>query len=133
MHIDDEKWKDGIISRINFPLKKSHNTSQLEVLTEYELIDGGRFIADCRSTSNEDLADTLQLLSSFIYILPGYCHTKFKCSMFNVLPKMLVDFANGSRFDSGYRLLNRCLTHIFDNKSETLLNKKAILIKTEKK
>ena len=40
---------------------------------------------------------------------------------------MFVNIANGCRVDSGYRLLNRCLRHVFDTKSESIINKKATL------
>ena len=79
-----------------------------------------------------ETANKVNMIDVYIHIA-GLLSYKFKKrSIFNFLPKMLVDLANGSRFDSGYRLLNRCLRHVFDKKSEIQLNKKAILIKTEK-
>ena len=59
---------------------------------------------------------------------PGYSYSDFQDGIFNVMPSMLIDFANGCRVDSGYRLLQRCLRHAFDTKAEPLLNKKASLI-----
>ena len=44
------------------------------------------------------------------------------------MPSIFVDFANDCRVDSGYRLLERCLRHGFDNKADPLLNKKGCFI-----
>ena len=43
-------------------------------------------------------------------------HTDFDSPVYDVMPTVFIDFANGSRKSEGYCLLKRCLRHSFDPK-----------------
>ena len=46
----------------------------------------------------------------------------------NVLPKTLLDFANGARADDGYRLMQRCIRHAMDSKTEQIIKARGEII-----
>ena len=48
--------------------------------------------------------------------------------MYKALPALFIKFADGSRGDSGYCLLMRCIRHAFDSKTPSLDKITAMLI-----
>ena len=51
----------------------------------------------------------------------------YKLLVLDVLPSIIVDFAQKSRVSSGYRLLKRCIRHALDPKAFPLEHRKAHL------
>ena len=49
-------------------------------------------------------------------------------SVYDALPKMIIDFSKNSRIDSGYWLLQRCLRHGHDRKIQPLFYNTANII-----
>ena len=135
LYLTNQNYRDNLKNRITFPLLPAKSLKQIDLIGEelltFNIINGGQFINDKQNICNETLLQVIDLIASFLKIQPGYKHVHFKDEIFNVIPKMFVDFANGCRVDSGYRLLERCLRHCFDNKAEPIINKKATFLKTQ--
>ena len=99
-----------------------------EELLTFNIINGDQFINDKQNICNDILLEVIDLITSFLKIELGYKHTHFKNGIFNMILKIFVDFANGCRVYSGYRLLERFLQHYFNNKAEPTINKKVTLL-----
>lgn len=113
IYLDSLVIQDKRTERFKFPVhaaKPLHNKSVLgtEVM-EFELIDGGKFIQEKDKLLDRDILLLLELMSAFVCINPGYSHCDFDKGLFDVMPSLFVDVADGSRVDSGCRLLERCL------------------------
>jgi hypothetical protein len=50
--------------------------------------------------------------------------------VYDALPEMLIKFAKGSRIDSGYRLLERCVRHSHDPRMQSMFDNTAEIIQT---
>ena len=59
-------------------------------------------------------------------------YTSYNSTVYDVMPSILIVFANGSWASSGFRLLKRCLHHTFDPKVPSIMNQKASLFIHEK-
>ena len=54
-------------------------------------------------------------------------YTSYDSPVYDVMPSIFVEFANGSRTSSGFCLLKRCLRHSFDPKARSIMNTNATL------
>ena len=136
IHLLGNTNHDELVKQIKFPKYEANSMNDPflvlgEKIMTAELVDGGRFISDTVNLADKDVPQMLELIAAFVKVNPGYSHCDFEKGIFDVMPSMLVDFANGCRVDSGYRLLERCLRHAFDNKAETILNKEVTFIRTK--
>ena len=99
-------------------------------MSTFDLINGGQFIGDTASFNNESILGVIDIIGNILKIIPGHKHVDFEKEMFNIMPQMIVNFAYGCRVDSGYCLLERCLRHCFDSKSEPIITKKISFLQT---
>ena len=61
----------------------------------------------------------IDLSSDYIYF-DGKKYVDISDDIFMAVSAIICDFAYNSRIDSGYRLLERCLRHSFDSKTNDL-------------
>ena len=54
-------------------------------------------------------------------------YTSFNHGIYNALPAIFMDYANGARYDSGFRLLRRCARHTMDPNARNLMSTDATL------
>ena len=122
----------NMADEVIFPIRQSNTLSDNSRLLGEELItvslcDGGIFLSDRKSISNENLPGVLALMAKFVSFTKNHRHTAYDHPIYNAVPTMMIDFAFGSRSDSGYRLVQRCARHAMDSKSRDISNKKATL------
>ena len=80
-----------------------------KVVHTFSLQDGGLFIKSTNIT-NEMIAPVISLFASFVrHNDDKEIYTDYNSPVYDVMPSLFIDFANGSRAGSGFRLLKRCL------------------------
>ena len=98
-----------IADKVPFPTKPTsalYDDSLKKVLS-FNFKDGVSFVQDCDNLSDQHIISLIGLLSAFLEY-KNIKYTDFDSPIYKVLPSIIVEFANKSRFDSGYRLLERC-------------------------
>ena len=107
------------MSQVKYPLYKPKELSdKINILRQVNLSYGGSFLSD--NTIDMDLViDILQLLASYVHF-DGQKNVGFDDDLFLAVPSNIVQYAFHSRIDSEYRLLERCLRHSFDSKTNDL-------------
>lgn len=118
---------------VKFPL---HPTSELKNPTHWKEIyeikfsNGGTFITD--PALKQHVPGILDLFTSFVkYEKKKHTSQKKDPAVYDALPEMLINFAENSRIDSGYRLLERCVRHGHDPKMNSAFYSTAKLIELE--
>jgi hypothetical protein len=118
--------------QVRYPL---YPTNQLKKPTEWnslfslEFCKGGAFVSD--PNIRDHLPALLGLFASFItYDKKKHTEWKNDPSVYDALPEMLIKFAKGSRIDSGYRLLERCVRHSHDPRMQSMFDNTAEIIQT---
>ena len=92
--------------------------------------DGGAFVTD-PNLDPKHIPGVLALFAAFVrFDDKDMKRTDWEkdSAVFSVIPSIFIDFAEGSRIDSGYRLLRRCVRHSMDSRTESLDNKEAVLV-----
>lgn len=120
-------------SNVEYPL---YATSEMdgEVATKWEDIieidfkEGGAFLAE-PNLGAKNIPGVLDLFASLVRFEEGKKTEWIKDpAIYDALPSLFVKFASGSRVDSGYRLLMRCVRHAFDSRAPSLDKQTAMLI-----
>jgi hypothetical protein len=114
---------EHLLSGVKYPLyptKDIENQSKWSKLHTMQFKDGGSFVNNIELT--EHLPALLKLFSSFV----KYERKKQTCwvkdpTVYDALPAMIINIAQHSRIDSGYRLLARCVRHGHDPKMQQSL------------
>lgn len=114
---------------IPFPLQSPSFLDNMEVICKHDLIKGASFVADAENLSPTNILSILQTFSSLV-TFSSKRYTQFDSHIYKALPEMFVEFANGARVDSGYRLLSRAIRHATDPKSRQIVNTRMMLSKT---
>ena len=121
--------------RVKFPVLPTEilerENENMRKIGSFDFSDGGRFISDSETISDNDLPDIIMLLAAFI----TYGDDAYKINMqeksdigaYSHLPPILLHFAYHSRIDSGYRLLSRCARHVCDPKSHSMYEESATI------
>ena len=123
----DTKNKDStdsrdpkLLEKVMFPMHPStslrNNEGTLEFITDFDFRDGAHFLRDSK-LSLKQRCDVINLLAKLVTFRSDESAPKFAA----VLPAMIVKFAQGSRIDSGERLLRRCIRHSLDTKTPSIL------------
>jgi hypothetical protein len=109
-----------------------------ELVHEFDLKDGGLFI-NSPNIANNMIAPILNLISNVVQYRSNHSdkkvrYTAFDSPIYDVIPSLFVEFANGSRAGNGtgFRLLKRCLRHALDPRTLPLMDQKACLFIHEK-
>jgi hypothetical protein len=111
---------------VKFPMEPSSviDGSELITIQDFDFIDGARFLRG-DGMCDERRKDVLCILAPYVKHTGNNArHEDAKGSCENVyaaVPDVLVHLAEGSRFDSGFRLLERSCRHTLDEDSETSL------------
>ena len=131
--VEEIGYHNELQSSVKYPL---HPTSELENPTHWKEIyelnfsNGGTFITD--QTLKQHVPGILNLFASFVkYETKKYTSHVKDSDVYDALPKMFIEFAENSRIDSGYRLLERCVRHGHDPKMQSIFYNKAKLIEVE--
>ena len=108
--------------QVRYPLfTYTQFTNKITYLGEIYLKDGGSFISNDKLISSGVVTKVIDLMSSFVrFTTKNY--TKFDADVYNCVPSNIVDFAYGSRLDTGYRLLKRCIRHGMDTRCQSLVH-----------
>ena len=78
------------------------------------------------------IAPVISLFASFVrHNDDKEIYTDYNSPVYDVMPSLFIDFANGSRAGSGFRLLKRCLRHALDPKAFPLMENDACLFINE--
>eukprot|EP00957_Ditylum_brightwellii_P103138 7860411-Ditylum_brightwellii.AAC.1 len=109
---------------VQFPVRSSeilHGKEQGlgEEMITIDLSHGGSFINDSEKIKNRDVPDILSLFAEFVSYR-GLQHTPYHHMIYEAVPSMMVNLANGSRINSGFRFVHRCSCHAVDSKSHDL-------------
>ena len=91
--------------------------------------EGGQFIAN-ENITNDMLPSLFGLFATLIEYKKDVRYTKFEHKVYSALPSYYIELANGSRMDSGFRLLRRCARHAMDSNARDLINTDGKLFKT---
>ena len=99
-----------------------------KVLHTFPLAEGGLFISDTHSISNAMVIPVINLMANIVRYNPNQKkYTSYNSPVYDVLPSIFIEFANGSRASSGFRLLKFCLRHAFDPKAFPIMEQNATL------
>ena len=99
-----------------------------QVLHTFPLVQGGLFINNTAHIPNKYVFPIINLMANVVrFDDDNTKYTSYNSPVYDVMPSIFVEFANGSRASSGFRLLKRCLRHSFDPKAQSIMNKKATL------
>ena len=103
---------EQLLSQVKFPvypISELHSPTKWKCINRIRFSDGGTFIADPEVEDN--VPALLHLFASFVKY-----ETRKKCtdwvkdpSVYDVLLAMNINFAQNSRIDSGYQILERCV------------------------
>jgi hypothetical protein len=110
---------------VSFPKEPSEimDNGELDIIHTFEFQEGGRFLR-AENVTDDHRKDLLILLGKFVtYTGAGVKQKDCKglCeNVYKAVPNMLVEFAEGSRFDSGFRLLERSCHHTMDSNNPSL-------------
>ena len=98
-----------IADKVPFPTTptSAHYNDSLKKFLSFNFTDGASFVQDRDNLSDQHIISLIRLLSAFLEY-KNIKYTDFDSPIYKVLPSIIVEFANKSRFDSGYRLLERC-------------------------
>lgn len=125
--------RTGHQTNVEYPL---YATSEMdgEVATEWEDLieidfkDGGAFLAE-PDLGVKNIPGVLELFASLVRFEEGKKTEWIKDpAIYDALPSLFIKFASGSRVDSGYRLLMRCVRHAFDSRAPSLEEQTAMLV-----
>ena len=100
-------------------------------LVEIDFKDGGSFMADTERVSTKHLPAVIHFFATLVRFPDSeskYTGWKKDAAVYAALPLAFIEFANKSRFDSGYRLLERCVRHAFDSRMPSMSDKCATII-----
>ena len=124
---------EELSDNIEFPLYPSASIETEDKWTELCEVDlsfGGSFIVD-PDIDQQYIPGILDLLASFVkFDDSNKKQTTWQKDgpVFAAIPKMFIEFARKCRVDIGYRMLRRCVRHVFDSRTESLDNKRVKLI-----
>ena len=99
----------------------------IETILEFNLKNGGFFIAN---VSCNKYPDVLELFASF-FNFQRKDILGFQSKLYDGIPLIIIDIANGSRVDNAFRLLKRCARHALDSKAFSLLGSTFRLFKED--
>ena len=126
--------------KIKYPLFSSDSIKNSEVFKQvgetFHFSNGGRFMSDKSTVSDENIPKVLELFTSLLkhdedLIPKGNESDQNKdiyIGKYEYLPSMFLHLAYHSRIDSGYRLLDRCARHTCDPKGGSLYYQNASFI-----
>ena len=113
-----DRFKDNA-QLVRFPMHNPNSMNDIiEVVIEINFNNGGSFIADKDMELNM-IVDIINIIATYVNF-GGNKYVNFDDDLFMAVPKNIIEFANNSRIDSGYRLLERCLRHSFYTKTKDL-------------
>eukprot|EP00956_Cyclotella_meneghiniana_P043052 scaffold251008_cov83-Cyclotella_meneghiniana.AAC.1 len=121
----------------NHPIKYPvHPTSELESPSSWkhvfnlEFCQGGAFVSD--PAVREHIPELLKLLATCVtYEEKKHTDWVKDPSVYDALPAHIISFAKGSRFDSGYRLIERCVRHGHDPRMPSMFNNTAEVVQLD--
>jgi hypothetical protein len=130
--------KDVVYSRVNemadvvpFPLYSSNQLDDAvcwDTLLDIDFSDGGSFITD-PDLEQKYLPAVLDFFGSLVRFQSKKRTDHVKDSpIYDSMPEMLINFAENSRIDSGFRLLARTVRHSFDSRLSPMSECSAKLI-----
>ena len=118
---------------VKYPL---YRTSELKHPTKWKQIyqlqfcKGGTFVTE--PSLRQHVPALLHLFASFVkYERKKYTEWVKDPAVYDALPSMIIKFAQNSRIDSGYRLLERCVRHGHDPRMKSLFDNSADIIQLE--
>ena len=113
-------YSANICSKVKFPLRPatSLDDGTIKSLLRFDFQDGGRMIRSEVLTAAQRVQVTELLARMLVFDDEPPENLKLYA---NVLPKMVIEFAGGSRADDGYRLMQRCIRHAMDSKTEQII------------
>lgn len=123
---------EQLAGSVTYPL---YQTSEIGNLSMWSTIHTMHFRDGASFITNPDLTEylpaTLQLFSSFVKYKRNNKHTSWieDPSMYDALPSLIINIAQHSRIDSGYRLLERCVRHGHDPKMQSLFYNSTDIVK----
>ena len=103
-----------------------------KAICNIDFCDGGRFISNQSQISEDEmLPAVLELFASLVEYKNNFKFTKFDHKVYKALPSYFVHIANGSRPDSGFRLLRRCTRHSMDTQVHNIQETRGTLFQNE--
>lgn len=106
------------------------NVESFVKLGVFNIQQGGCFISDDTITSNDDLADVLELISTVLDQTPKESvQQRNDIGEFGYLPTLFHDFAFNSRVGSGYRLIARCARHACDPRTPSIITANVVIFR----
>ena len=122
---------EQLLSGVKYPLyptKDIEEQSKWSKIHTIQFKDGGTFVSNPELM--EHLPEILKLFSSFVqYERKKQTSWVKDPTVYDALPAMIINIAQHSRIDSGYRLLARCVRHGHDPKMQSLFCNSADFIR----
>jgi hypothetical protein len=123
-------YDNEIVEGITMPAENSNFINEVEVLQDFDVKEGGRYIRDDNIQLGHRM-ELLGLLSDLVSITPNEGTGKSEIKAYSVMPKFLLDYANSARLHSGYRLVKRCVRHAMDPRAVSILHSSGKIVKYE--
>lgn len=118
-----------LMAHISLPLHKTSYLNNEKVICRFDLRNGASFIRDNSLTLYKKL--------DIVYLLPRLVHASHIKNgteiekIISILPDMIVDFAQRSRFHSGYRLLKRAVRHAMDPEGCSIMSSNCYIVECQ--
>lgn len=113
-------YSADISSKVKYPVlpAKSLKDGTINSILGFDFQDGGRVIRSELLSADQ----RVQLMELFASLLVFNDNPPENLKQYaKVLPKTILGFADGSRADDGYRLMQRCVRHAMDSKTEPIV------------
>lgn len=105
---------------VKYPLLCTEDIIKLGVLCTFDMAEGGRFMRD-ENLSDKQRIELLVLFSKLVRFGGSSCdHRGSDKAVYSAVSDILVNWAENSRYDTGYRLLERACRHAHDTKGPEL-------------
>jgi hypothetical protein len=127
-----EMYNQLVTSKVPVPCE---NTDYFQVLlqnnkvTSFDFANGGDFIVDSRLSFNQ-VAKLIKIIAGLVTIVkPNEEEPKqYTDRAYRLVPRMIVDFAEQARINTGFRLVHRCMRHGIDPQTYSILFSKCHIV-----
>ena len=111
----------------------THNADYLQTLTRnaissFDFKNGGQFVVDSR-LNRQDVFQIIKTMAQLVNISNEQQKDSYKNRTYQLLPSMLIQFAEGARVQSGYRLIKRCIRHAIDPQTNSILEASGMIVR----
>jgi predicted transcriptional regulator len=107
-------YNESIVEQIQFPKHASAYLKDIKAISDFKITEGGTYMQSKKLTKQQKI-DLTKLLTDFVS-LPTTINSE-ESKIYQIIPNIIRQFAQGSRVGTGFRLCKRAVRHAMDPKS----------------